>query len=80
MIARTNVDETERLLYEIEDGGSLDGLIAAMALLEAEDTAGVVAAWDAEVAPLRGRLPASVMDNLCDLLLARMEVYVGYSG
>lgn len=66
------MDETERLVRDIECSGSLDAAIAAMALVEAGDEVSLVAAWN-EDEGLRLRLPVWVVNDLTDLLLERLK-------
>lgn len=67
------MDETERLIRNIESSGWLDASIAGFALLEAGGEAALAQAWADEVEPIRGRLPSWVMSDLSDLLLERLK-------
>lgn len=63
----------DAILRRLERLPSWDAVIAGFAILEADSPTAMARAWDVEVGPLRGRVPALCWALLCELWAVRLR-------
>ena len=63
----------EKILRRLEGLPCWDAVIAGFAIVEADTPQAMARAWDVEVGPLRGHVPALCWALLCELWAVRLR-------